>query len=91
MDRGDVAFVAIDRGEAAHVAGRDGAGRKSLFGEMADHRIEGDAMAAHDHDIRRARGTADQLDLRLRADIEPGAERIDGDEARPSGERGHRA
>ena len=56
-----------------------------------DHHIERDVVAAHDDEVGRARGAADQRDLRRAAGIERGGQRVDLDEAVGLREAGHRA
>ena len=56
MHRREIAFAALGRRDAAQAADRDGARGEAPLGERAEHRVERDAMAAHDHEIGHRRG-----------------------------------
>ena len=70
MHRRDVAFAAAGRRHAAEAADRQRARRKTALGQRADHDIERHVMAAHDHQIGRVRGAADQRHLHLAVGVE---------------------
>ena len=63
MDRRQIAFAAACRGNAAEAADGDGARAKAPLGQRADHDVERDIVAAHDDEVGRALGLADQRDL----------------------------
>ena len=67
----------LDRVDAAEAADGDGARGKAALGERADHDIERDIVAAHDDEVRRALGFADQSDVGAGAGIERRGQRID--------------
>src|SRR5262249_59034804 len=64
MHRRQVALSALGRGETAHAADRDGARGEPALGEYAEHDVERDTVAAHDHEIRHGGGFADQSHAR---------------------------
>ena len=70
MDRREVAFAAARRRHAAEAADRDGARVKAALGERADHDVERNVMAAHDDQIGRVRGVADQRHLDIAVGVE---------------------
>src|SRR6185437_3822750 len=77
----EIAFAAFRGGDTALASERDLARGKTLLRERVQDRVERDAMAAHDEEIGRVRGLADQRYFRMRAGIERVRERIDLDEA----------
>ena len=80
MDRRDVAFAAARGIKAAKTADRDGTRAQAALGQSADHDVERDIVAAHDHEVRRVIGLTDQRHLSLGLGVERRGERIDGQE-----------
>ena len=81
----------LRRRHAAEAADRERARRKAALGQRADHHIERDVVAAHDHQIGRMRGAADQRHLRVAVGIERGGQRVDLEKAVGLREAGDRA
>ena len=89
MDRREIALAAPRRRDTAHAADRDGARRDALRRKVGKYGVERDAMAAGDHEVGRAR-LPDARDLRARAGIDRGAQRVDFEETVGLRERGNR-
>ena len=90
MNRGDIAFAAVRRRYSALAADSQGARRKTAVGECAYDHVECYVMAAHDHQVWRASGTANERHARNAVGFEDRCKRIDFEEAirlRETGDR----
>ena len=87
----EVAFPALRRRQPAEAAHRQRARPQALRGERIEHRIQPDAVAADDDEVRRSRRAADQPHADRRAGLRPRIQRRDGEEPIRLGEGGHAA
>ena len=55
MHRGEIAFTAPRRRNAAETSDRERARHQATLGERTHHHVERDVVAAHDHQVGRAR------------------------------------
>src|SRR5262249_18261457 len=70
VDRGNIAFAATRRIDPAETTNGDGARAPAPLTQSTDHDIERNIMTAHDDEIGRALGFADQRNFGLAPRIE---------------------
>ena len=92
VHRRDVALAARRRRHAAETADRQRACGKAALRQRADHRVEREVVAAHDHQIGRMRGASPiSVTSSIRTGIERGGKRVDLEKAVGLREAGDRA